>query len=311
MSDSTETAPIFDLITDPKATQVLPSLQTIVWQLQQLMGQPQARIQQISDLIRNDQSLTVRLLRLANSAFYAPAEPILNIDEAVLYLGMSQVRNSILTARFIEETCDVPEHLFVWRDFWLHEISVGVVMQQLAGYMEDQRLPEESYYVVGLFHDIGKLVLAYLSIDFFTQVLTETERRQCNTSPVEIEILGLNHASLGAWYLQQQGLPPALYEAIRLHHSWQYAPGPTEEAAMISLADQIVHLFRMGQSGSYWPTDWNPSESEEWRYYRSICKPSLPFWPDLLKELWPRLKHVPSVLDALMTKVIIEPKAED
>lgn len=306
MIDRTETAPIFDLIADPKATQMLPSLQAIIWQLQQLTGQPQARIQEIAEVIRNDQSLTVRLLRLANSAYYSPAEPILNINEAVLYLGMGQVRNSILTVRFIEKTCEVPEKLMVWKDFWLHEIAVGVVMQLLSGYMEEQRLQEESYYVVGLFHDIGKLVLAYLSVDFFTQVLEETASRHCGTSAVEIEVLGLNHASLGAWYLQQQGLPPALYEAIRLHHSWQFAPGPTEEAAMISLADQIVHLFRQGNSGSYWPEGWNPGESDEWRFFRQMATRNLPAWPDLLLEVWHKLKHVPEMLHALMGPVSMQ-----
>jgi HD-like signal output (HDOD) protein len=300
MTDRAETAPIFDLIADPKASQMLPSLQGIIRQLKNLTDNPQASVDDISQLIRNDQSLTVRLLRLANSAYYSPSEPILNIHDAVLYLGMVQVRNAILTARFIEKTCEVPAELMVWREFWLHEIGVGVVMQQLCGYMEEKRLQVESYYVVGLFHDIGKLVLAYLSVDFFKKVLTETAVRQSGTSPVEIEILGLNHASIGAWYLQQQGLPPALYEAIRLHHSWQFAPGPTEEAAMISLADQIVHLFRLGQSGSFWPEDWNPGESDEWRLFRQNANADLPLWPDLLLEIWHKLKHVPGILDALM-----------
>ncbi len=296
-----ETAPIFNLIADPKASQMLPSLQAIVQHLQQISGQPNTTIQQIAEIVRNDQSLTVRLLRLANSAFYAPSEPILNINEAVLYLGLGQLRNSILTAKFIEKTCEVPGNLMDWREFWLHEIGVGVVMQLLSGYMEEQRLQEESYYVVGLFHDIGKLVLAYLSMDLFTEVLKESLARRSGTSPVEIEIVGLNHASIGAWYLQKQGLPPALYEAIRLHHSWQFSPGPTEEAAMINLADQIVHLFRQGQSGSFWPQDWNPGESDEWRLFRQTSKRHLPSWPDLLLQIWHKLKHVPEILDALMS----------
>jgi HD-like signal output (HDOD) protein len=299
MTESSTTAPIFELINDPRATQALPSLQAIVWQLQQLTGQSHTRIQEISDVIKNDQSLTVRLLRLANSAFYAPAEPILNIDEAVLFLGMAQVRNSILTARFIEQTCTVPDGLLKWRDFWLHEISTGVIMQLLSTHMEEQRLGEDSYYAVGLFHDIGKLVLAYLSMDFFTQVLRETKQRGTGTAPVEIDILGLNHASIGAWYLQQQGLPPSLYEAIRLHHSWQFASGPREEAAMISLADQISHLLKMGHSGSLWPADWDPGESQEWLYFQKLALPTLPAWPDLLVNCWQKVKHVPEYLDVL------------
>ncbi len=294
-----EQAPIYELISDPKASQVLPSLSAIITQLQHLTGHPTTRIQQITELIRTDQSLTVKILRLANSAFYAPAEPILHIDEAVLFLGLNQVRNSILTARLIEATVSIPQELLSWNDFWLHEIGVAVVLQHLSGYMQQPRMTEEAYYVMGLFHHIGKLALALLSPSLFEKVLRETAAQKCDISPVEIEIVGLNHASIGAWYLQQQGLPPSLYEAIRLHHSWSYSPGSVEEAAMISLADQIVHLLRIGASGSYFPADWNPGESPEWLVFREQANNLLPLWPDLLLEIWMKARHVPTILETL------------
>ncbi len=298
-----EQPPIYELISDPKASQVLPSLSAIIHQLQYLTGHPTTRIQQISELIRTDQSLTVKILRIANSAFYAPAEPILHIDEAVLFLGLNQVRNSVLTARLIEATTSIPEHLLTWRDFWLHEIGVAVVLQHLAGYMQQLRMTEEGYYVMGLFHDIGKLALALLAPDLFEKVLRVTAERKCEISPVEIEIVGLNHASIGAWYLQQQGLPPSLYESIRLHHSWSFSPGFIDEAAMISLADQIVHLFDIGGSGTYFPPDWNPGESPEWLIFREQSNNLLPPWPDLLLELWFKVRHVPTILETLTKKV--------
>ena len=298
MENATQ-APIYELISDPKASQVLPSLGIIITQLQQLTRLPSTRIQQITELIRTDQSLTVKILRIANSAFYAPIEPILHIDEAVIFLGLNQVRNSILTAKLIEQSCTIPSDLLSWRDFWLHEIGVAVVLQHLSGYMREPRISEETYYVMGLFHDIGKLVLALLSPDLFEKTLREAAEKRCELAQVEIEIVGLNHASIGAWYLQQQGLPPSLYEAIRLHHSWSFSPGSVDEAAMIGLADQIVHLFRVGASGSYFPSEWNPGELPEWRAFREQANGLLPPWPDLLLELWFKVRHVPTILDTL------------
>ena len=291
--------PIYELISDPKASQVLPSLGAIVRQLQHLTGNPRTTVQEITTLIRADQSLTAKMLRLSNSAFYAPVEPILHIDEAVLFLGLNQVRNAILTARLIEATAPIPENLLTWRDFWLHEVGVAIVLQHLSGYMRQPRMTDEAYYVMGLFHDIGKLALALLAPDIFKKILTETAEQRCEISPIEIEIAGLNHASIGAWYLQQQGLPPSLYEAIRLHHSWSYSPGPVEEAAMISLADQIVHLFRLGASGTYFPPEWNPGESPEWLVYREGVNNMAPRWPDLLLETWQLVRHVPALFESL------------
>ncbi len=154
-----------------------------------------------------------------------------------------------------------------------------------------------------LFHDIGKLVLAMLGPELLNAVLRETAQKRCALSPVEIERVGLNHASIGAWYLQQQGLPPSLYEAIRIHHSWGYSPGNVEEAAMIGLADQIVHLFRVGASGTFLPPGWNPGESPEWAAFREMSGPFLPEWPDLLLELWEKVRHVPTLLDTLASGV--------
>ncbi len=291
--------PIYELISDPKASQVLPSLGAIVKQLQHLTASPRTTIQEITALIRADQSLTAKLLRLSNSAFYAPVEPILHIDEAVVFLGLNQVRNAILTARLIEATAPIPEALLTWRDFWLHEVAVAITLQHLSGYMREPRMTDEAYYVMGLFHDIGKLALAILAPELFKKILEETAAQRGEISPVEIEIAGLNHASIGAWYLQQQGLPPSLYEAIRLHHSWSYSPGPVEEAAMISLADQLVHLFRIGASGTYFPPDWNPGESPEWLVYREGANNLAPRWPDLVLETWHKVKHVPAIFDSL------------
>lgn len=298
-----EQAPIYELISDPKASQVLPSLGAIVAQLQDMTGNVDTRIQQITDLIKADQSLTVKMLRLANSAFYAPSEPILHIDEAVIFLGLGQVRTAILTSKLIEQSSTVPTELLSWRDFWVHEISVAVILQELSTHMRETRMTGEAYYVMGLFHDIGKLVLAMLAPDLFTRVLWETAKKKGDLSPVEIDLVGLNHASIGAWYLQQQGLPPSLYEAIRIHHSWSYSPGNGDEAAMISLADQIAHLFRLGASGTFFPPDWNPGESPEWAAFREMCGPLLPAWPDLLLELWEKANHVPALLDTLSSNV--------
>ncbi|MDE1169955.1 MAG: HDOD domain-containing protein [Verrucomicrobium sp.] len=294
-------APIYELISDPKASQVLPSLGAIITQLEHLTNSADTPIPQITELIRTDQGLTVKILRLANSAFYAPAEPILNIDEAVLFLGLTQIRRAILTAKLIEKSSDLPDDLLDWHQFWLHEIAVAVILQHLAQYMRPLRMPEEAYYLMGLLHDIGKLALAILSPKLFEDVLRETARRRCDISPVEIELVGLNHASIGAWYLQQQGLPPSLYEAIRIHHSWAYSPGSVEEAAMINLADQIAHLFRIGQSGSFFLTEWNPEESPEWAFFKKQARGALPKWPDLLLDLWEKkLKNVPAMVETFV-----------
>lgn len=270
---------IYELIADPKATQLLPSLTSIVKELEHLIGQQNVMLEEISRLIRTDQSMAVRVLRLANSAYFAPVQPIIDLDHALIYLGLNQVRSTILTARCIEKICATSQSLLSWRDFWLHEVAVGYIMKVLASTLSAEDTNPESFYVMGLFHDIGKVALAYLSAYDFESTLILAQERHCATSPVEIELLGLDHANLGAWYLQQQGMPPNLVEPIRLHHAWTIDVSHTGYACLLNLADQLAHFSGYNQSGSCGVGASSPFASPEWEKYMTLLNP--PVDPEL------------------------------
>jgi HD-like signal output (HDOD) protein len=261
--------PIYELIADPRAHENLPSLSSVIQELEDMASQQHVMIQEIARLIRSDQSLAVRLLRLANSAYFAPSQPIIDVDHALIYLGLSQVRSCMLTARCIEKTCNISPDLMPWKEFWRHAVAVGCITKLLAARLNEPTMGAESYYVVGLFHDIGKLVLAYLSPDDFTEVVTTAMEKKCLTSIVEVELLGLDHSTLGAWYLQHQGMPPTIFEPVRLHHAWSVDASGSPLAALINLADQLAHSLAIGRSGSFVTGD--PYKSEEWEKYVSCC----------------------------------------
>ncbi len=262
---------LYELIEDPKAKENLPSLQSILSELEQLTHHSDMPIERIARIVRTDQSLAVRLLRLANSAYFAPAHPILEIDHAIIYLGLNQVQNTLLTTRCIEKTCNIPSGLLPWRDFWQHAAGVGAITEMLARQIREQSLPRESYYMIGLLHDIGKIVLAALSPNDFDEILQIAEKRQCSTSPVEVELLGLDHASLGGWYLQQQGMPTVLFEPVTRHHTWNLAGNRQDLACIVNLADQMAHSRKIGRSGSYFEKTPDPFQSEEWKNFLTLC----------------------------------------
>jgi putative nucleotidyltransferase with HDIG domain len=259
--------PIIQLLSHPRAKQVLPSLEAVVKQLQQVASQKDVSVQDISRVIRYDQSLAVRIIRLANSAAFGPSEAIVDLDEAIIYLGLANVRTIVVTTRCIENTCGISSTVFPWSRFWAHSVAVGHIARNLGTLVRADvvDLPDgETLYVTGLLHDIGKLVLAHLSAEDFVSVLEEARRRGVPTAPVEAELLGLDHAGIGAWYLQQQGLPPQVFESVRRHHAWDLDGEISTGGCLINLADQIAHYMEMGQSGSHFPRLPQPYESPEW-----------------------------------------------
>src|SRR5579863_928986 len=99
----------------------LPSFSSINQALQGLLLTEQRYTTQIAEIIRRDPSLTSRLLRLVNSVYYGMAKPVKNIEEAVFYLGVRQIRQLAMVTPIIEDFQKLAENrAFPWRDFWRH-----------------------------------------------------------------------------------------------------------------------------------------------------------------------------------------------
>src|SRR5580693_8313064 len=134
----------------------LPSLGSINKALQGLLLTEQRYTAQIAEIIRRDPSLTSRLLRLVNSVYYGLTTPVNSIEEAVFYLGVRQIRQLAMVTPVIEDFQRLTRQCnFPWREFWQHCIGVALLTREIASTIQ---LPgDESEYVAGLVHDIGKL----------------------------------------------------------------------------------------------------------------------------------------------------------
>lgn len=241
-----------DLLAQPQALQCLPSLRVILRELEEKTSYQQVAIHDISSVIRNDQSLSVRILRLANSGYFSLGEPIMDLDEAILYLGLNNVRTIIFTSRCIETTAAMNSPYLSWPEFWKHSAAVAVVTRLLAANLRKdlEPLPPESYYLMGLMHDIGKLAIALLMPRDFENALRVAAAQGRELHSVEGELLGADHAQVGSIYLQRQGVPLPVCEAVKLHHSWRQDTSRSRNAFLLHMADRLVRHLKLGQSGS-------------------------------------------------------------
>ena len=137
----------------------LPSLSSINNALRELLGADQRYTSQVAEIIRRDPSLTARLLRLVNSVYYGLSTPVNNIEEAVFYLGVRQIRQLVMVTPIIEDFQRLAGQApFPWREFWQHCIGTAILTREVIGSM---RMPtDEVDYVAGLIHDVGKIGVA-------------------------------------------------------------------------------------------------------------------------------------------------------
>ena len=228
----------------------LPSLGSINKALQGLVLMEQSYTGQIAEIIRRDPSLTARLLRMVNSVYYGLATPVSSIEEAVFYLGVREIRQLAVVTPVIEDfqrltrQCDFP-----WREFWQHCIATALVTREMAG--DVQAAGDDSEYVAGLIHDIGKLVMAWSFPDHFAAIHRQAMETRRDLIELENEILGIDHAELGALYLERHRLPELMVNTVRFHHQPEKAPESIRLVACVHIADLLVRSEKMGYSGNY------------------------------------------------------------
>jgi len=233
----------------------LPSLSSINLTLKELLNAEHRYTSQISDVIRRDPSMTTRLLRLVNSVYYGLSSPVSTIEEALLYLGVRQVRQLATVTPVIEDLQKLAgPGSFPWREFWQHCLGTAVLSHEMV---EGVRFSsDEVAYVSGLLHDVGKIVMAAVFPDHFAHIQRRVMDPPQDLLLLEHEVLGMDHGELGGFYLQNHYLPDVIVESARFHHTPERATCDPQTVAAVQLADHLVRYACIGRSG-------NPSEVTE------------------------------------------------
>jgi HD-like signal output (HDOD) protein len=225
----------------------MPSLPRIYTQLTQVLDNPRASTAQIADIIGGDPSLTARLLRLVNSAFYCFPSKVENIADAVWLVGTEQIRDLALATSVLRVFGGISSNLVDMESFWVHSIATGVTARLLATHRRETN--GERFFVAGVLHDIGRLLM-YRTLPFDARKALLRARRTAEPLlDAERETFGFDHAAAGGALLRAWDLPPSLTEIVQCHHAPGEARQYPVEVAVVHLSDVIVTAMGMGHSG--------------------------------------------------------------
>lgn len=228
----------------------LPSLGSVNSALRDLLSADHRYTSQIAEVIRRDPSLTERLLRLVNSVYYGFSTPVHSIEEAVFFLGVRQIRQLAMMTPVIEDLQRLPgSAAIVWHDFWRHCIGTAILAREVTSAFAI--VGEEAEYVAGLVHDVGKIIMASVFAEHFAHIRSLLEPGGRSLCEVEEEVLGIDHAALGALYLQDHKLPEVLIEVTRFHHHPGRATRHRRIVAAVHVADCLVRRAGIGESGNF------------------------------------------------------------
>ena len=236
-----------DLRLDALVRQVrdLPALPAAVVRVMQLTDDPKAGMADVARALASDQSLAVRVLRLANSAFYGSSRRISTVSEAVITLGMRTTRNLVM-ATSCQEMLEqgVPGYALPRGALWRHSLACASAAQALAQRAR-YRATEEAF-VAGLLHDIGKVVLDTYLKDQFVHVFVRAVGGTLTFAEAEREVLGFDHAEAGARLLERWNLPASLVTAVRWHHAPLEDPSSSLLPCLVHVADAVCLTLGIG-----------------------------------------------------------------
>ncbi|MEK6709150.1 MAG: HDOD domain-containing protein [Nitrospinota bacterium] len=251
----------------------VPSLPTILHHLDAAVNDPRSSMRQVAEIISTDQSLSARLLKLVNSAFFGFPSRIETISHAVTIVGIQQLRDLALATSILEMFRGIPVTLLDPKDFWHHSIACGMAARILASYHQEPNV--ERFFVAGLLHDIGHLILYRHQSGPAKEALLRCREEGSILHQAERVLMGTDHAEVGGELLNFWKLPPSLSEAARFHHLPAGAKRFPLEASIVHLGDIIANALQLGTSGERHVPPLDPSAWEGLRLSVSILSPAI------------------------------------
>lgn len=236
------------------------------------ISRPSSSNYDIENVIKTDISLSARLLKVANSAFYGFPSKVDTISRAINIIGTRQLSTLAMGIIVISVFKKIPARIINMEMFWKHSILCGICARILAGYGNIQNT--ERLFTAGLLHDIGRLVCYnYLPQESLYAIL-EAKNGSKLLYLTEWEVFEVNHAMVGGSLINRWQMPLSLEEMVCHHHDPQKSKNQIE-SSLLHVADIMANAMGIGTSGE-----------------RLI--------PPLHGEAWTQLGLTPNVLSLIM-----------
>jgi HD-like signal output (HDOD) protein/CheY-like chemotaxis protein len=233
----------------------LPSAPATYGALTAALGDPEVDVRELAAIVKRDVGLASRVLRLVNSAYCGFAQRISSIDAAIVCLGLNTLRHLALTV----EVFRAYDAGAAFEAEEAHALLTARIARRLApGPAADVA------FAAGLLHDCGKLVLMSRAPELYARVADEAQRRGAAPWTVEKELVGADHAEIGAYLLGLWDLPHAIIEPVAYHHALDRMGG-ADLPRVVAVADGLACEVAGSPPPAAWEGLGSDADVQSWR----------------------------------------------
>jgi HD-like signal output (HDOD) protein len=224
---------------DKEIDAIFPMPQTMMKMLQAL-GDPNVSVFQVEQILKYDPTFSLKLLSLANSAYYGSPNKISNLHMAITVLGFNLIKSMAVQAsmnHYFEK--GVADSAFPAQPLWKHSMGVAVCAKLLA---RRTRLGmAEDFFTMGILHDMGLLLMAECYPQAMATMMSRPDAQQRDLVELEHDNFTGDHAQVIQLICDKWSLPKSMGSILSYHHSPLQAPEDLRRsAAAVYLADKIV-----------------------------------------------------------------------
>ena len=228
------------------AVEKMPAFPKSVQRILELTRDVNSTPKDLVDVIDKDPVVTVKVLKVVNSAYYSLPKQITSVGHAVVYLGFNTIKNLALSIAAIGMLPKDNASGFDIQQYLLHSLATAGLAKKLASKVIDA--DPNDCFIAGLLHDFGKVVFAQFMPDEFRLALQKSQSANSSLHAALQEVIGADHVVVGAMLVEKWRFAPALIETIRYQHLSNFRD--TDMIACVFGANQICKKLSFGFGGN-------------------------------------------------------------
>jgi diguanylate cyclase (GGDEF)-like protein len=219
----------------------LPSPPAIALKILEAVRQEENSFDDLAQIVKSDPSLSVRILKIANSSLYGLSKPVDSLAQATGLIGTDALKNIALSFVIVQEFQNVPQGSFDLNQFWRRAITAAVAADVLGDAVGHK---DQDLFVSGLLQDIGVLILFLSHPNGYRTVLDNKRVTGDSISLTEQEQFACDHTEIGHFLLSSWNLPESISQPIRYHHAAAEAEEQYQNSAkLLGFADKISAMY--------------------------------------------------------------------
>ena len=229
----------------------MPALSPVINKINEVANDKGASAQDLTDGIQLDPVLTAKVIRMVNSAYFGLSQQIKSLKQAVVMLGINTIKNVALSSSFLSIVNLKGQSNLDGEEFWQHSLGVAVASKLIARRLGVDETYIEEYFIAGLIHDIGKVLINNFFPDEMNEILAASSKKDEPIVEIEKRIMKLSHEEIGIAIGKKWKFENALLFAVGKHHHPVLQGSSAIFSMVVSVADTFVKILNVGFSGNY------------------------------------------------------------